>query len=91
MHPFSHESSYPEGPFLDLRKTKCPLNFVKARLALEKLPQEALLTLWLDKAHEATHTIVQSLTQEGYVIHQTLTPHRDLPDILVLQVGHKRL
>jgi TusA-related sulfurtransferase len=32
---------------LDLRKTNCPLNFVKAKLALEKIDVGDVLELWI--------------------------------------------
>jgi TusA-related sulfurtransferase len=53
---------------LDLRKTKCPLNFVKARLALEKLGSGEVLELWILPDSPSAINLPQSLQQEGHVI-----------------------
>ena len=33
---------------LDLRGTPCPINFVRTKLYLEKMPPGGLLEVWLD-------------------------------------------
>jgi sulfite reductase (ferredoxin) len=50
---------------LDLRKTKCPLNFVKAKLALEKIAVGDLLELWILPHAESALNLPESFTQEG--------------------------
>ena len=61
---------------LDLRTTKCPLNFVKARLAVEKLADGDTLTLWLASDSESAVNVPQSLQQEGHtVLEQTSLPN----------------
>ena len=50
---------------LDLRKTKCPLNFVKAKLALEKIDVGDVLELWILPHAESALNLPQSFTQEG--------------------------
>jgi TusA-related sulfurtransferase len=53
---------------LDLRGVKCPLNFVKAKLALEKLPPQGQLTIWLDDDPEAALNVPTSIQQEGHTL-----------------------
>jgi TusA-related sulfurtransferase len=54
---------------LDLRGTPCPLNFVRTKLRLEKLPPGSLLEVWLD-AGEPIEQVPDSLRMEGYGIEQ---------------------
>lgn len=55
---------------LDLRATKCPLNFVKTRLALEKLEAGDILEIWILADSQSTINIPQSIRQEGHRIVQ---------------------
>jgi|GEM_PF-1093366 len=57
----------PDG-VLDLRKTKCPLNFVKAKLALEKKAIGEQVDIWVLTDAESALNIPQSLRQEGHVV-----------------------
>ena len=50
---------------LDLRGTPCPLNFVRTKLKLEKMPPGALLEVWLDPG-EPIEQVPDSLTMDGY-------------------------
>lgn len=52
---------------LDLRGTPCPINFVRTKLQLEKMPPGALLEVWLD-AGEPVEQVPDSLRMEGYAI-----------------------
>lgn len=52
---------------LDLRGTPCPINFVRTKLQLEKIPPGELLEVWLD-AGEPVEQVPESLTMEGYPI-----------------------
>jgi TusA-related sulfurtransferase len=56
---------------LDLRTTKCPLNFVKAKLALEKLSVGQILEVWILLEAESALNIPKSMTQEGHRIVKT--------------------
>lgn len=58
---------------LDLRTTKCPLNFVKAKLALEKLPVGGVLEVWILADSQSAINIPQSIQQEGHKIIQDQT------------------
>jgi TusA-related sulfurtransferase len=52
---------------LDLRGTPCPLNFVRTKLRLEKMPAGSLLEVWLDPG-EPMEQVPDSLQMEGYPI-----------------------
>lgn len=66
---------------LDLRGTPCPLNFVRTKLRLEKMPPGSLLEVWLD-AGEPIEQVPDSLRMEGYGIEQI----EDRADFFALQV-----
>jgi tRNA 2-thiouridine synthesizing protein A len=53
---------------LDLRTTKCPLNFVKTKLALEKLALGDILEIWIATDSQSSINIPQSIAQEGHTI-----------------------
>lgn len=50
---------------LDLRGTPCPLNYIRTRLALEKLPAGAELEVWLDRG-EPERMVSEGLAAEGH-------------------------
>jgi TusA-related sulfurtransferase len=54
-----------EEPHLDLRGTPCPLNYVRARLALEKVPVGGHLLLDLD-AGEPERMVAEGLRGDGH-------------------------
>ncbi|PSB09799.1 sulfurtransferase TusA family protein [filamentous cyanobacterium CCP2] len=54
---------------LDLRGTPCPINFVRTKLRLEKMPPNSLLEVWLDPG-EPIEQVPDSLRMEGYGIEQ---------------------
>jgi len=66
---------------LDLRGTPCPLNFVRAKLRLEKMLPGSLLEVWLDPG-EPIEQVPDSLRMEGYGIEQI----EDRTDFFALQV-----
>lgn len=63
------ESSLVPDVQLDLRGTPCPLNFVRTKLRLEKMPAGSLLEVWLDLG-EPMEQVPDSLQMEGYPIEQ---------------------
>lgn len=67
----SEPSAAPAAPSLDLRGTPCPLNFIRARLALEKLPAGGWLQLDLD-AGEAEQSVVEGLNALGHEVQRLL-------------------
>jgi TusA-related sulfurtransferase len=56
-----------EEAHLDLRGTPCPLNYVRARLALEKMSEGGHLLLDLD-AGEPEHMVVEGLRGDGHEV-----------------------
>jgi TusA-related sulfurtransferase len=54
---------------LDLRRTPCPINFVRTKLHLEQMTPGALLEVWLDPG-EPIEQVPDSLTVEGYELEQ---------------------
>jgi TusA-related sulfurtransferase len=52
---------------LDLRGTPCPLNYIRTRLALEKLPAGARLEIWLDRG-EPERMVSEGLAAEGHTV-----------------------
>ena len=57
---------------LDLRGTPCPLNFIRSRLALEKIPLGAELLVDLDRG-EPEQMVVEGLRGEGHRV--SVGPH----------------
>lgn len=53
---------------LDLRTAKCPLNFVKTKLALEKLAAGDILEVWILAGSDSSLNIPQSIRQEGHTV-----------------------
>jgi tRNA 2-thiouridine synthesizing protein A len=71
---------------LDVRTTKCPLNFVKARLALEKLQPGQILAVQVDATADSAKTMAQSVTQEGHIIlATTCDPQNPIIETLWIQ------
>jgi TusA-related sulfurtransferase len=54
-----------EEAHLDLRGTPCPLNYVRARLAIEKVPEGGHLLLDLD-AGEPERMVAEGLRGDGH-------------------------
>jgi len=74
------QTSAPDAQ-LDLRGTPCPLNFVRTKLRLEKMPAGSLLEVWLDPG-EPMEQVPDSLTMEGYSIEHIA----DRTDFFAVQV-----
>lgn len=58
---------------LDLRGTPCPLNYVRSRLALERLPRGAWLQVDLDSG-EPEEMVAGSLRGDGHEVCQVPIP-----------------
>ena len=56
---------------LDLRTTKCPLNFVQTCLALDKLQDGEVLTVLIRDDGPSALNIPNSLAQEGHAVIHT--------------------
>ena len=53
-----------DAEILDLRGTRCPLNYVKARLQLERMEFGQRLEVWLDHG-EPEEQVPRSLQMDG--------------------------
>ncbi len=71
---------------LDLRGTPCPLNFVRTKLRLEKMPPGSLLEVWLDPG-EPIEQVPDSLRIAGYGVEQI----EDRTDFFALSVRRPEL
>lgn len=71
---------------LDLRTTKCPLNFVKTKLILEKLAVGEILEIWILADSQSAINIPQSIQQEGHRIVQ-IQDEPELQRIWIEKVG----
>ena len=56
-------------PRLDLRGTRCPLNYVKTKLRLEEMTSGDVLEILLD-AGEAMSSVPRSVRDEGHVVRE---------------------
>ena len=61
---------------LDLRGTPCPLNFIRTRLALEKIPVGAWLQVDLDRG-DPEQMVADGLVADGHGLQ--CRPHPDGP------------
>jgi tRNA 2-thiouridine synthesizing protein A len=52
---------------LDLRGVSCPLNYVKTRVALEKVDSGEWLEVWLDHG-EAEENVPRSCEEDGFPV-----------------------
>ncbi len=66
---------------LDLRQTKCPLNFVKAKLALEKVGISEKIEVWILTQTESALNLPESLRKEGQYV-ELFPPDADGKQIL---------
>ncbi len=71
---------------LDLRTTKCPLNFVKTRLALEKLTPDDILEVWILSDSQSSLNIPNSIRQEGHEVLHVETDAAGIQRIFIRKV-----
>lgn len=71
---------------LDLRTTKCPLNFVKTKLALEKLAPGTVIEVWILAESQSSINIPKSIEQEGHTVLHIQTEPDGLQKILIRKV-----
>ncbi|MCF8133154.1 MAG: sulfurtransferase TusA family protein [Synechococcus sp.] len=62
----------PAAAPLDLRGTPCPLNFVRTRLALERLAAGERLVVWLD-AGEPDRQVAEGIAAAGHGVERQAT------------------
>jgi TusA-related sulfurtransferase len=74
---------------LDLRGTPCPVNFIRSRLALEKLPVGGVLQIDLDSG-EPERMVSEGLREDGHAV-QAVPPAPSSPPegvrLLVRRLG----
>lgn len=66
--PDDYQENYQPSKRLDVRGTKCPLNFVKTCLALEKMEVGEILAVTIDADSQSAMNIPNSLAQEGHKV-----------------------
>ncbi|MFN9547713.1 MAG: sulfurtransferase TusA family protein [Cyanobacteriota bacterium] len=79
-------SAVPPASCLDLRGTPCPLNYVRARLALESLPLGGWLQVDLDPG-EPEQMVTTSLRGEGHHVWRADPPAEGAAVRLLIQRG----
>jgi tRNA 2-thiouridine synthesizing protein A len=68
--------------FLNLQEVPCPMNFVKAKLFLDKLAPQEEVTLYLPLG-EASQTVPSSLKEEGHQL-RNIIEHPDYTELIVI-------
>ena len=68
--------------FLDLTKYKCPITFVKAKLALEKLKKNETLTIKINEG-EDLDSMPESLKEIGFKIIKKIKIKKNIAEIII--------
>ena len=75
-----------EKILLDITKDKCPITFVKTRIALEKLKSYQYLNVYIKKG-EALDGLPSSLKELGYQIDNKIKINDDVFSLEILKKG----
>tara|TARA_B100000029_G_C17567184_1_gene955441 strand:- start:902 stop:1120 length:219 start_codon:yes stop_codon:yes gene_type:complete len=70
---------------LDLTKDKCPITFVKTKIALEKLKKEEKLTVRINQG-EDLDSMPESLKEIGYKIIQKRKLNKSVAEIIIKHI-----
>ena len=70
---------------LDLTKDKCPITFVKTKIALEKLKKEEKLTVRINQG-EDLDSMPESLQEIGYKIIQKRKLNKSVAEIIIKHI-----
>jgi len=73
-----------EKIFLDITKDKCPITFVKTKIALEKLKSNQYLNVYIKKG-EALDGLPSSLEELGYRIDNKIKINDDVFSLKILK------
>ena len=73
-----------EKILLDITKDKCPITFVKTRIALEKLKSYQYLNVYIKKG-EALDGLPSSLKEMGYRINNKIKINDDVYSLKILK------
>ena len=68
--------------FLDLTKYKCPITFVKAKLALEKLKKNEALKIKINEGEELDN-MPESLKEIGFKIVKKIKIKKNIAEIII--------
>ncbi len=68
--------------FLDLTKYKCPITFVKAKLALEKLKKNETLTIQINEGEDLDN-MPESLKEIGFKIVKKIKIKKNIAEIII--------
>ncbi|MBF95957.1 MAG: hypothetical protein CFH34_00863 [Alphaproteobacteria bacterium MarineAlpha9_Bin4] len=71
--------------FLDLTNDKCPITFVKTKIALEKLKKSELLTVRINSGEELD-SMPNSLEEIGYKIIEKKKLRKNIAEIIIRQI-----
>ena len=71
--------------FLDLTKYKCPITFVKAKLALEKLKKNETLKIKINEGEELDN-MPESLKEIGFKIVKKIKIKKNIAEIIIKHV-----
>ena len=74
-----------ENIFLDITNDKCPITFVKTKIALEKLKSNQFLNVYIKKG-EALDGLPSSLKELGYQINNKIKIN---DDVFSLEISKK--
>ena len=75
-----------EKTSLDVTKDKCPITFVKTKIALEKLDSNQYLSLFIKKG-EALDGLPSSLKELGYEINNKIKINDDIFNLEISKQG----
>ena len=75
-----------EKIFLDITKDKCPITFVKTKIALEKLKSNQYLNVYIKKG-EALDGLPSSLKELGYQINNKIKINDDVFSLEISKNG----
>ena len=71
--------------FLDLTKYKCPITFVKTKIALEKLKKNEILTIKINQGEDLDN-MPESLKEIGFKIIKKITIKKNIAEIKIKHV-----
>ena len=75
-----------EKIFLDITNDKCPITFVKTKIALEKLKSDQYLNIYIKKG-EALDGLPSSLKELGYKIDNKIKINDDIFSLDISKKG----
>ena len=72
--------------FLDLTKYKCPITFVKAKIALEKLKNKDALVIKINEG-EDLNNMPESLKEIGFKIIKKKRLEKNIAEITIMHIN----